>query len=75
MLQRTRVKCSNGSEASEKNTRLLNDLKSPGNRILIFSDEKITPFIVFSNKQNYQIVTFGNDVPEHHRVSTTNYPA
>ena len=46
----------------ERSTRWLNDLKSHGNRILIFSHKKtITADSVF-NKQNIRVVTFINTV-------------
>ena len=58
----------------ERSTRLLNDLKSHGNRILIFSDEKTFTVDPVFNRQNDRAVSFGNDVSNHKRVSTTKHP-
>ena len=67
----------------ERSTSLLNDLKNHGNRILIFSDKK-TFTVVFNkqddlqqtvfNKQDDRAVTFGNDLSEYRRLSTTMHP-
>ena len=59
-----------------RSTRLLNDLRNRGNRILSFSKEKTLTDNPIFNKQIAtfiygRIATFGNDVSEHHRVSTT----
>ena len=55
----------------EKNTRLLNDLKNYGNRIVIFFYVKTFTFdAVFRNDQ---VVIFGNGVFEHLKVSTTKH--
>ena len=59
----------------DRSTRLLNDLKSHGNRILIFSDEKTFTVDPVFNRQNDRVVSFGNDVSNHQRVSTTKHPA
>ena len=59
----------------ERSTLLLNDLKDHGNRVLIFSDEKTFTVDPVFNKQNDRVVTFGNDVSEHRRMSTTKHPA
>ena len=59
----------------ERSTRLLNDLKNHGNPILICFDKKnFTEDPVF-NEQNDRFATFGNDISEHRRVSTTKHPA
>ena len=58
----------------EKSTRLLNDLKNHGNQIFIFSDEKTFTVDLVFNKQNDQVVIFGNDVSKHRRASTTKCP-
>ena len=56
-------------------TRLLNDLKNHGNRIIIFSHEKTFTVDNIFSKQNDLMVTFRNAVSEHRRVSTTKHPA
>ena len=48
----------------DMSSRLLNDLKTHGNRILIFSDEKTFFVDHFINKQNERVIAFGNDVSE-----------
>ena len=47
---------------------MLNGLKNHGNLILIFSDEKYFTIDPVFNQQNDWVVTFGNDISEHHRV-------
>jgi hypothetical protein len=59
----------------ERCRRLLNDLKSHGNRILIFSDEKTFTVDPVFNKQNDRVVSFGQDVSKVRYVSTTKHPA
>ena len=58
----------------ERSTRLLNYLKNYGNWILVFFYEKT--FIVdhVFNKQIDRVVTFGNDISEERKVSTTSPP-
>ena len=51
--------------------RLFND----GNLILVFSNRKTFTVDSVFNKQNDRAATFGNDVSEHRRVSTTMHPA
>ena len=57
-----------------KSIWLLNDLKNHGNQILILSDKRTLTVDPVFNKQNYRVVTFGNDVSEHSRVSTIKHP-
>ena len=45
----------------KKSTRLLNGLKDPGHRFLMFSDEKIFTVDPVCNKHNDRGVTFEND--------------
>ena len=59
----------------ERSTRFFNDMKNHGNRILVFSDEKrFTDDPVFSN-QNDRVATFGKDISEILKLSTTKHPA
>ena len=53
----------------------MNDLKSHGNRILIFSDEKTFTVNPVFNRQNDRVVGFRNDVSNRQRESTTKHPA
>ena len=59
----------------ERSTRLLNSLKNHGKRIFLFPDEKTFIADPVFNKQNGRIDTFGKDVSEHCRVSTTKRPS
>ena len=58
-----------------KNTRFLNDMKNHGNQILVFSDEKRFTVDPVFNKQNERVATFGKDISEIRKVSTTKHPA
>ena len=46
----------------ERGNRLLNNFKNHGNRIVIFSDEKMFTVNSVVNKQNDRIVGFGQDI-------------
>ena len=59
----------------ERSTRLLNNLKNHGKRILIFSYANTFISDPVFNKQNDRDVTFGTDVSEHHKAATTKHPA
>ena len=59
----------------EKSTRLLNDMKNHENQILIFFDQKTFMVNPVFNKQNSHVVTFGKDISEIRKVSTTKHPA
>ena len=59
----------------ERSTRLLNGLKNHRNQIFIFSHEKTFIEDPVFKKQNGRIVTFGNVVSEHRRVSIKKHPA
>ena len=50
-------------------------LKSNGNRILIFSDEKTFTVDPVINKQNDRVVSFGQDISTVRYVTTTKHPA
>ena len=54
---------------------MLTNMKNFGNQIFIFFDEKTFTVDPVFNKQNDRVVAFGNDISEHHRVSTTKHPA
>ena len=56
-------------------TRLLNNLKSNGNRVIFFSDEKTFTVDPAINKQNDRVVSFGQDISGVCYVSTTKRPA
>lgn len=62
-------------QRQERSRRLLNDLKSHGNRVLIFSDEKTFTVDPVINKQNDRVVSFGQDVSKVRYVSATKHPA
>ena len=64
MLQKHRERC----------RHLLNDFKSHGNRIIIFSDEKTFTEYPVVNKQNERVVSFGKDISKVH-ISTTKHLA
>ena len=55
--------------------KLLNDIKSCGNRIIFFSDEKTFTVDPVINKQNDRVVSFGQDISSHLHSSTTKHPA
>ena len=55
----------------ERCTRLLNDMKSHDNRVLIFSDEKTFTVDPVINKQNYRFLSFGKDISEVRYVTFT----
>ena len=59
----------------ERSTHLLNNIKNHGNQILVFSDEKTFTVDPVFNKQNDHIVTFGKDISEICKVSTTKHSA
>ena len=59
----------------ERSTRFLNDMENHGNRILVFSDEKRFTVDSVFNKQNDRVATFGKDISEIRKVSTTKHPA
>ena len=65
MVQKRRERC----------CHLLNDFKSHGNWIIIFSDEKTFTVDPVVNKQNERVAGFGKDTPEVRNVSTTKHPA
>ena len=55
--------------------KLLNDIKSFGNRMIFFSDEKSFTVDPMINKQNDRVVSFGQDISSHLHSSTTKHPA
>ncbi len=55
--------------------KLLNSIKNSLSRIIIFSDEKTFTVDLVFNRQNDQVVSFGNLADEHRYVSTTKHPA
>lgn len=55
--------------------RLLNDLKSHSNRLIIFSDEKVFTVDPVLNKQNDRVISFEQGVSKLRCVSTTKHPA
>ena len=59
----------------ERCTSLLNYLKSHGNQVIIFSDEKTFTTDPVINKQNDRVVSFGQDISGICYVSTTKHPA
>ena len=59
----------------ERCSRLLNDMKSHGNRDLIFSDEKTFTVDPVINKQNDRVVSFGQDISDICCITTTKHPA
>ena len=59
----------------ERCTRLLNDLKSHSDRVIIFSDEKTFTVDLAINKQNDRVVSFGQDISGVRYASTTKHPA
>ena len=59
----------------ERSTCFLNDMKNHGNRILVFSNEKRFTVDPVFNKQNNRVATFGKDISEICKVSTTKHPA
>jgi len=59
----------------ERCSRLLNDMKSHGNRVVIFSDEKTFTVDPVINKQNDRVVSFGQDISDVRYVTTTKHPA
>ena len=54
---------------------LLNDFKSYGNWIIIFSDEKTFTVDLVMNKQNKHVASFGKDISEVCNVSATKHLA
>ena len=50
-------------------------MKNHGNQILIFSDEKRFMVDPVFNKQNDRVATFGKDISEICKVSTTKHPS
>ena len=54
-------------------TRRINDLKSHGNRVIIFSDEKTFTVDPVINKQNDRVLSFGQDISGVRYVCTTKH--
>ena len=59
----------------ERRICFLNDMKNHGNQILVFSDEKRFTVDPVFNKQNDCVATFGKDISEICKASTTKHPA
>ena len=74
-LKRPLLTSTMAKKRQERCTRIFNDLKSHGNRVIIFSDEKTFTVDPVINKQNDRVVSFGQDISGVRYVSTTKHPA
>ena len=59
----------------ERCTHLLSDLKSHGNRVIIFLDEKTFTMDPVINKLNNRVLSFGQDISGVRYASTIKHPA